>query len=724
MPGPTNQEIKVHLGLIDNFTPQAVKNTKVVYDAYGQIYKRIEKVSKVHDKAGKISQETAKKMVAASKKVQQQHKKQADGYVKGVGKMRGHTAGLTNAIGKLRNTFLLVAFAQQTVMRLILPAIKASQVQEEAEARLENTIRGTTGATDAQIRSLKALAKQLQQTTTFGDEQIISAQAMLASFKLNTSEIKRITPRLLDLASMVEKTSGKQADLQEVAKALGKAFTGQTGALSRWGVVLSDSTKKSGGFSAILQDIDANASGLAQGMATTYTGAARQLKNAMGDLGEQVGKIIRPSKTLYKTLKTVTDHWTEWMTELQEDPLETTVRRLREMGEAGKIIIELELFVAEKAVLEKISKLEKERIENEKNIVGLHENFMRLTKKQQETTEKLGYTQTKEMVNAINRIKLLAKEEDGRKKIATFVNSFNEKYKTSLLELAKIQKEDTKSFWEKLITSDKTLQNKKDERDVNKTNLETVLKIAALEYERLGLTTELARIQKALAEQDFKKPKEELTAWIDFLKTVGTEWDSVMSSIETAAEKTSSTIFFDMFMGKSKTFLDYWEQFNQAVLKSFADMLAKMLIEAIKMKLVMAALDLFSFGAASTAGAAAGAGTSAVAGVGASVVVHKGGIAKPQRFASGGVVPALLESGEGVVSRSGMANLGPNGLERINRGGSPTGRGTTINNYYIDAIDVKTFRDYMAENQDLAITAVQGDLEANGVLRRQFKGGI
>lgn len=170
--------------------------------------------------------------------------------------------------------------------------VKAFEAQEQAEARLRAAIANVKTASQGAADELIRYAEALQKVTAFGDEQIISAEGMLATFQLNEDQIKQIIPRLLDMAAAVEKTSGRSVDLEQIAIALGKAFTGQVGLLARYGVVLDENAIKTEGFAGILKSLDMNFKGMAQTVAQTETGALRQLKNILGDLAEDIGRVI------------------------------------------------------------------------------------------------------------------------------------------------------------------------------------------------------------------------------------------------------------------------------------------------------------------------------------------------------------------------------------------------------------------------------------------------
>ena len=202
---------------------------------------------------------------------------------------------------------------------LFLKKVTAEAARQEAE---ENRLRVAIGnvakarATDADMLIRQASA--MQQVTKFGDEEIISAQAMLATFQLTGDQIAAMIPRLLDMAEGMEKMGKGQQDLQQLAILMGKAFTGQVGALSRYGVVISDDVKKSGDFNSILLEMDKNFKGAAEGGIKTFLGQLQQASNITSDMREQIGAVLIPAlSALLRKIVPVILALTEWIKENQ-----------------------------------------------------------------------------------------------------------------------------------------------------------------------------------------------------------------------------------------------------------------------------------------------------------------------------------------------------------------------------------------------------------------------
>ena len=223
---------------------------------------------------------------------------------KGFQEMRVSTAGLRRSVGVLRNNLLLVSFTVGALMAGIKKLVELSKKQYEAEVKLARALGNVASAAEDGAARLIDLASAYQKITTFGDESIIEMQAMLATFQLNETAIAKLTPRVLDLAA----ATGQ--DLNSAAIMVGKSFTGQTGAMSRAGVVLDQqalSIARAAGevdeFNFLLEQMDLNFKGIAEALGRTEYGKIEQMKNEIADMGEELGTTLLPLS------KAWTEHW-------------------------------------------------------------------------------------------------------------------------------------------------------------------------------------------------------------------------------------------------------------------------------------------------------------------------------------------------------------------------------------------------------------------------------
>ncbi len=213
---------------------------------------------------------------------------------KGLGKFQkaaGLAAGLLGVLG--------LTLGIRGLIRGLSDSVEKFGVQERAVARLAGSLTNVAGVTEEHVRQLLKQASALQDVTTFGDETIISAQAMLGTFQLNKEAIEKLTPRILDMTAALEKSSGGQQDVEAVTIAVGKAMTLGVGALTRYGVVISDAAKKAFDLAdeqekvnIITEELDKNFKGIAEASGKTLSGRLIRLRNQFGDLKESVGGFV------------------------------------------------------------------------------------------------------------------------------------------------------------------------------------------------------------------------------------------------------------------------------------------------------------------------------------------------------------------------------------------------------------------------------------------------
>ena len=246
-----------------------------------------------------------KKVEEATDKVAQKAKKAGTNFEF----MRVKTAGVRRRLGELRNVLLVVTFAFAGLIRAIHKSVEAYKRQWEAEQQLISAMKNVKSNIDANSQSLIGYAAQLQKTTIYSDENIISGMAMLSTFQLNAEAIQAITPRLLDMASAAKQAGMEENDLKSVAIALGKGLTGQVGMLSRYGVVIDKAglamaraKGPTAEFNFILGELDKNFKGIAKALAESDFGKLNLMTKELTDIKEKVGVLGLPLEmAFYKT---------------------------------------------------------------------------------------------------------------------------------------------------------------------------------------------------------------------------------------------------------------------------------------------------------------------------------------------------------------------------------------------------------------------------------------
>lgn len=183
-----------------------------------------------------------------------------------------------------------------------MKAIESYGKQEQAEARLTQALKNQGNFTDENVKQLEGLARARQKVTVFGDEETISAQALLAAYKLNVEQISQLTPLVQDLATMTARSTGGQMDLEGAAKLVGLALDGQAGRLRQAGIVLTDfqtkaldeATSSSEKFAIMLDVVKQNAGGLSESVGGTASASLIKLQNVVDDLWEEIGSKLIP----------------------------------------------------------------------------------------------------------------------------------------------------------------------------------------------------------------------------------------------------------------------------------------------------------------------------------------------------------------------------------------------------------------------------------------------
>lgn len=182
-------------------------------------------------------------------------------------------------------------------------AVKQQLDQEKAETRLAAVLRATGNAAGYSASQLGVLAGELQNTTAYGDDAILSMQAVLSAFtNIRGETFIRTTRAILDMATAMD------MDLRSAAMGVGKALDQPAEALaglSRLGVQFTEGQKKQidamiaandfvGAQATVLEKLEAKFKGAAAAMGDTFGGKLSQLKNRLGDLGEVLGQILIP----------------------------------------------------------------------------------------------------------------------------------------------------------------------------------------------------------------------------------------------------------------------------------------------------------------------------------------------------------------------------------------------------------------------------------------------
>lgn len=235
-------------------------------------------------------------------------KKQLDQLAASAGVTETKTEGMMDKFRNMQAVMQGPVAAFQTVARVIgsVVAVGSDLVNsfaesEQALARMEAVLKATGGAAGLTSQELQNFAAQMQQTTMFEDDAVISAQAVLLTFKQIGSDVfPAATMAAADMATVMG--MDLQSAITMVGKALNEPVEG-IGALRRVGVQLTDQQEAmvkalmdvndvAGAQAIIMGELESQFGGAAEAAAATSTGALAQMKNAFGDVKEAIGGLI------------------------------------------------------------------------------------------------------------------------------------------------------------------------------------------------------------------------------------------------------------------------------------------------------------------------------------------------------------------------------------------------------------------------------------------------
>lgn len=162
-------------------------------------------------------------------------------------------------------------------------AAQASEGQTLANTKLENTLANMPKLSGETADAFYEQAEALQKVTAAGDDEIVTAQAMLGTFNLTGEQIRGITPLVVDYARKFG------TDLPGAAVQVGKALDGSIGALKRNGVSIDENIYKTDRYRAVNEALSDQVGGFAEAEGKTFSGQLEIMKNQLGEVAEGVG---------------------------------------------------------------------------------------------------------------------------------------------------------------------------------------------------------------------------------------------------------------------------------------------------------------------------------------------------------------------------------------------------------------------------------------------------
>jgi len=167
-------------------------------------------------------------------------------------------------------------------------AARAAIEDEKSQVELQRQLERTFGANEELTTSAERYISVTQLRTGTSDTELRSS---LGTLVRATGDLTK-SQDLLNTAQDISVATGK--DLGSVTLALAKASQGQFTALSRLGIPLDESTKKSKDFGKVLDLLEGQFGGAADAAANTFGGKLKIIQAQFGEIVETIGAALLP----------------------------------------------------------------------------------------------------------------------------------------------------------------------------------------------------------------------------------------------------------------------------------------------------------------------------------------------------------------------------------------------------------------------------------------------
>lgn len=265
-----SKNINILLSLKDQFTPKLKGTTKEI--------------------------RAQQKQINAATKTITNWGKNANNVFKRVMSTAGRAAGVLATLGGAISVAGVVNFANE--------AIEGFNAAEEAETKLEAVLGNVPSilsqGADAARRAkdeLVALTDQMEENGVVAGDVSVAGLQQLATFQLSQKTLEKLAPGMADLIAQQKGLNATQSDAVSIGNMIGKVMNGQTSALSRAGIIMSDyqeqilKTGTEEQKAATLADVLAqNVGGVNKALAETDAGKVAVAQNLIGRSTDLIGE--------------------------------------------------------------------------------------------------------------------------------------------------------------------------------------------------------------------------------------------------------------------------------------------------------------------------------------------------------------------------------------------------------------------------------------------------
>lgn len=221
-------------------------------------------------------------------------------------------------------------------IQFVKSSILAFAEHEQAVTRLSIAV----GKNAAQ--SLAEYAQELQKTTAFSDDAILSLENQLAQYGIYPGSVREATAALLKFAAATG------VDLPSAGAMLAKAMAGQSRELKNYGIDVSVAGTRSENLQKVITGLNSKFVNAAEIMRGTTLGAMESLSNRFDDLKKRIGEDLLPVtnkfigflETMVKTAENVRRSTVGYSNSLEDQKAKLTdlIEKARQYVELHRIV--------------------------------------------------------------------------------------------------------------------------------------------------------------------------------------------------------------------------------------------------------------------------------------------------------------------------------------------------------------------------------------------------
>lgn len=213
-----------------------------------------------------------------------------------IGKWKGPLIAATAALA----AFKVAAAGVSKVMAVLDKFNQEAYVEDYTQSRLASQLRNVVRTREEGIRAqqeINRLADIGEMNTVVAGSATVAGASQLATLGINPQDIQKLIPTMQDLAVGIYGVNVNEEQLIQTAQLMGRAFNGQVGALTRYGIKMTDAQKailetgtQAQKTATMIELLGGSFGGLAGNMAKSMSGVRQQFINLWGKMFETVGQ--------------------------------------------------------------------------------------------------------------------------------------------------------------------------------------------------------------------------------------------------------------------------------------------------------------------------------------------------------------------------------------------------------------------------------------------------